>query len=165
MHTRQITLAAVAGLSLSAALAGCADDASSNGAQPIDPPAAITTPDPTVPSSAASTGSGGSTGAASGSSTYADGTYEAKGSYVSPAGTETVDVSMTLKGDVITAVTVSPEADDATALAYQKAFAGGISQVVVGKDIDAIQVSRVAGSSLTSGGFNKAVTAIKADAS
>ena len=36
--------------------------------------------------------------------------------------------------------------------------------VVVGQDIDEISVSRVAGSSLTSGGFNRAIEEIKAEA-
>ncbi|WP_447589312.1 hypothetical protein [Microbacterium lacticum] len=41
---------------------------------------------------------------------------------------------------------------------------GGIAGEVVGKDIDDVSVSRVAGSSLTSGGFNDALETIKADA-
>jgi hypothetical protein len=36
--------------------------------------------------------------------------------------------------------------------------------VVVGQDIDQISVSRVAGSSLTSGGFNQAIDTIKSEA-
>ena len=47
---------------------------------------------------------------------------------------------------------------------YQGRFIGGIADVVVGQDIDDIQVSRVAGSSLTSGGFNEAIEAIKSEA-
>ena len=47
---------------------------------------------------------------------------------------------------------------------YQAKFIGGIAEAVVGQDIDEISVSRVAGSSLTSGGFNQAIEAIKADA-
>ena len=41
---------------------------------------------------------------------------------------------------------------------------GGIAGEVVGKDIDDLSVSRVAGSSLTSGGFNDSLETIKADA-
>ena len=47
---------------------------------------------------------------------------------------------------------------------YQSAFIGGIADQVVGKDIDEVSVSRVAGSSLTSGGFMKALAEIKAEA-
>jgi hypothetical protein len=46
----------------------------------------------------------------------------------------------------------------------QGEFISGIAGVVVGKNIDSIKVDKVGGSSLTSGGFNAAVDAIKADA-
>lgn len=97
-------------------------------------------------------------------STYADGTYSSSGSYQSPHGTESVDVTITLADDIITAVTVVGHGDNPESLEYQSDFAGGIAAVVVGQDIDSISVSRVAGSSLTSGGFNEAVAAIKAEA-
>jgi uncharacterized protein with FMN-binding domain len=98
------------------------------------------------------------------SASYADGDYSAEGSYVSPAGEQSVKVELSLKGDTVTAVTVTPEADDPQAKGFQEKFAGGISEAIVGKDIDTLDVSRIAGSSLTSGGFNKAIDAIKADA-
>ncbi len=43
-------------------------------------------------------------------------------------------------------------------------FAGGISDVVVGKNINDIDVDKVSGSSLTSGGFNEAIEKIKQEA-
>jgi uncharacterized protein with FMN-binding domain len=98
------------------------------------------------------------------SASYADGDYSAEGSYVSPAGEQSVKVELSLKDDTVTAVTVTPEADDPQAKGFQEKFAGGISEAIVGKDIDTLDVSRIAGSSLTSGGFNKAIDAIKADA-
>ena len=104
----------------------------------------------------------GTTAATSGS--YTDGTYTAEGSYQAPSGTESVDVTITLKGDVITAVEVVSNATDPQAKQHQGEFIAGISDVVVGKDIDTIKVDKVGGSSLTSGGFNKAVEEIKADA-
>ncbi|MCS5715618.1 hypothetical protein NVV95_13785 [Herbiconiux sp. CPCC 205716] len=166
MTTRQkkIGLTALAGVSLSVALAGCATDATAESdagaAAPAETPAASSAATPAATSSASS---GDSAGSSSGS-TYKDGTYEATGSYTSPNGQEEIDVSLTLAGDVITAVTVTPEATNPNSVNYQNQFADGIAQVVVGKDIDEIEVSRVAGSSLTSGGFNKAVETIKADA-
>ena len=47
---------------------------------------------------------------------------------------------------------------------FQGEFASGIAAQVVGKSIDELDVSKVAGSSLTSGGFNKAVEQIKSEA-
>ncbi|WP_378148219.1 hypothetical protein ACFJGV_08205 [Cnuibacter sp. UC19_7] len=159
--TKKLTLATVAGVSVSVALAGC-----STGTQSAAD-AGQTTNDTPATSSAPAT-SDGSTGSADGSSasggTYTDGTYEAKGNYQSPNGTEEVDVSVTLQGDVITAVTVTPEATNPNSVSYQTKFADGIAAEVVGKKIDEINVSRVAGSSLTSGGFNEAIETIKSDA-
>ena len=134
------TVAAVAGIVL---LAGCS-------------PAATGTTDD------ASTGAG-STGD-DGTATYADGTYTADGSYSTPESVETISVTVTLESDVITEVEVSGDPQKAESEQYQGQFIGGISDAVVGQDIDEISVSRVAGSSLTSGGFNQAIDAIKAEA-
>ncbi|AJM77965.1 FMN-binding protein [Rathayibacter toxicus] len=102
-------------------------------------------------------------GAAAGSG-YADGSYKAEGSYTSPGGQEKVAVSLTLAGGVVTAVTVTPESENPTGQQYQARFASGISAEIVGKPLNSLAVTKVSGSSLTSGGFNQAVTAIKADA-
>lgn len=98
------------------------------------------------------------------SAEYTDGSYTATGDYVSPAGPSQVTVELTLEGDTVTAVTVTPLSDDPTASGFQGQFADGIADIVVGRDIDQLAVSRVGGSSLTSGGFNDALAQIKADA-
>lgn len=98
------------------------------------------------------------------SASYADGTYSATGGYTAPSGQEEVEVELTLADDIVTAVTVTPTATDRQAVGFQTQFAEGIADVVVGKDIDELDVSRVAGSSLTSGGFNAAVDDIKSQA-
>ena len=114
---------------------------------------------------AAGPSAGGSAGEASGGdATYADGTYTAEGSYATPESVETISVTVTLEDDVITAVEVSGDPSQRESQDYQGRFIGGIADVVVGKDIDEISVSRVAGSSLTSGGFNGAIEQIKAEA-
>ncbi|AZZ57386.1 hypothetical protein C5E08_07495 [Rathayibacter iranicus] len=113
---------------------------------------------------APSTASSPATGAAASGSTVKDGTYQAEGSYTSPGGNEKVGVSLTLADGVVTAVTVTPESENPTGQQYQERFASGISGEVVGKQLDELKVSKVSGSSLTSGGFNDAVTTIKADA-
>ena len=95
---------------------------------------------------------------------YADGTYSATGSYVSPGGQESVEVELTLTGDVVTDVTVTSLAVNPNSERYQGEFVDGIADVVVGVPIDELNVSKVAGSSLTSGGFNDAVEQIKEEA-
>ena len=110
------------------------------------------------------TGSTDSGGASESTGPYKDGTYEASADYQSPNGTETVDVTLTLADDIITDVKVVGHGDSPDSKRYQGEFIDGISDVVVGKNIDDIKVDRVGGSSLTSGGFNDAVEEIKADA-
>lgn len=100
----------------------------------------------------------------SGSGTYADGTYTAEGSYATPESVETITVTVTLEDDIVTDVEVTGDPQKRESQQYQGQFIGGIADVVVGEDIDDLQVSRVAGSSLTSGGFNKAIDAIKSEA-
>ncbi|MBX3100267.1 MAG: FMN-binding protein [Salinibacterium sp.] len=96
--------------------------------------------------------------------TYTDGTYTESADYQAPSGTETVDVTLTLASNVITAVKVTGHATDPQAKTHQGEFAGGIAGIVVGKNLDDIKVDKVGGSSLTSGGFTAAVALIKADA-
>ena len=115
----------------------------------------------------AGTGPDDSTASATGTtgdSTYADGTYTAEGAYATPESVETISVTVTLECDVITSVEVTGDPQKPESVEYQSRFIGGIADAVVGEDIDQISVSRVAGSSLTSGGFNEAIEAIKAEA-
>ena len=136
-----------AGLGLTAVLAGCSTPATGGG----DP----------------GSGAGSDTGvdeSADTSAEYADGSYEAEGDYTSPAGPSHVTVEITIENDSIAAVTVTPLATDPTSKGFQTQFADGIADVIVGRDIDILAVSRVGGSSLTSGGFNDAIEKIKAEA-
>ena len=98
------------------------------------------------------------------SGTYTDGTYDASATYQSPNGTESIDVELTLAGNIITAVTVTGNGESPDSQRYQGEFENGIADVVVGKNIDEISVDKVAGSSLTSGGFNDAIETIKSEA-
>ena len=94
---------------------------------------------------------------------YSDGDYRATADYQSPNGTETIDVDLTLKGDVITDITVTGKSVSPSpeVLRFQGEFEDGISAVVTGKNIDELDVHRVGGSSLTSSGFNEAIEQIK----
>lgn len=96
--------------------------------------------------------------------TNVDGTYTETGDYTSPNGAEKVDVTLTLESNVITDVTVVGFGESPNSQQFQGEFIDGIAAEVVGKNIDELSVDKVAGSSLTSGGFNKAVDAIKAEA-
>ena len=140
--TTRATALTFAGLGLMGALAACA------------------------PASTGGGDTGGSTGGDTGSTdaNYKDGTYTADGSYQAPSGTESITVELTLADDKITDITVTPHATDPTAKQHQGEFVGGIADQVVGKDIDTLNVTKVSGSSLTSGGFKIAIAAIKEQA-
>ena len=102
-------------------------------------------------------------GAAAGGD-YTDGTYTADGSYQTPETVETISVTLTVADGLVTDVEVTGDPQARESEQYQGEFIGGIADEVVGKSLDDIEVSRVAGSSLTSGGFNEAVESIKEQA-
>lgn len=148
------TLAATAAASALLMTAACGSDE--------EPSTSTDTSTSAAPSDDASDAADDATSDSTGA--YAAGTYEGSGSYSNPGGTSSVSVSITLAdGGEITDVEVTPEASG-TSLQYQEKFAGGIADEIVGKSIDDIDVSKVSGSSLTSGGFNEAVDQIKSEA-
>jgi uncharacterized protein with FMN-binding domain len=138
--SRSNALALFAAIAVVAPLAGCAADATAAGGS-----------------------AGGSAGGAT-SGTYTDGTYSEEGSYQSPNGLESVEVTLTLADNTVTDVEVVGNGTNPNTKQFQGLFISGIAGEVVGKNIDELSVDKVAGSSLTSGGFNDAVSKIKADA-
>ncbi|QIG40184.1 hypothetical protein G5T42_12405 [Microbacterium sp. 4R-513] len=150
--------AAVIGVAGVIALAGCSATDTASNADNTDPGATDT-------STQSGSGSQASDTDSSAASTYVDGTYTAEGSYATPESVEQISVTVTLQDDVVTDVEVSGNPTKRESKEYQSKFIGGIADAVVGQDIDSISVSRVAGSSLTSGGFNQAIEQIKAEAS
>ncbi|WP_285025830.1 FMN-binding protein [Plantibacter sp. ME-Dv--P-122b] len=153
---KKTTFAALTGLTLVGSLAGCSA---------ADAGGSTTTTSPETKSTATPQATGSTDAAAgSGSTDYQDGSYTADGSYQSPNGTESITVTVTLAEDKVTAVDVVSHAESANSKRYQAEFISGIAAEVVGKDIDDLKVSKVAGSSLTSGGFNAAIDTIKTEA-
>lgn len=130
-------------------LAGCSGNADAE--SPADGGA-------TADSGSSSSSGGDSTGA------YTDGTYTAEGSYQTPETVEQISVTLTLADGVVTDVEVTGDPQAPESKQYQGQFIDGIADEVVGVAVDDLNVSRVAGSSLTSGGFNDAVQSIKEQA-
>ena len=95
---------------------------------------------------------------------YRDGLYQANGPYQSPNGSENIIVAIELENDVVVDVDITVSPNNPTTANYQAQFADGISELVIGEDIDTLDVTVVAGSSLTGNGFREAIAAIKADA-
>jgi uncharacterized protein with FMN-binding domain len=137
-------VASVAGLLV---LAGC-----SGAADAEDAPADGTTSNDSNASTDSNTGD------------YADGTYTAEGAYQTPETVEKISVTLTVADGVVTDVEVTGDPQARETEQYQGQFIDGIADEVVGVALDDLNVSRVAGSSLTSGGFNEAVSSIKEQA-
>ena len=144
---RKSVFVGIAGMSLIGTVAGCAPSAQAPAAH-----------------AAAAPSSTPAAGASSSAAGYKDGTYSADGNYVSPNGTETVGVELTLSGGTVSGVNITQHPSNPNTRKFQGEFAGGIKAQIVGKSLDELNVSKVAGSSLTSGGFNQAVEKIKSEA-
>ncbi len=90
-----------------------------------------------------------------------DGTKNLDVSYRSPAGAETIAVSMTITGGKVSEIIATPEAVESVSIKHQAAFAEAVSAKVVGKSIAEIaDIDAIGGSSLTTGGFKAAVAAL-----
>jgi hypothetical protein len=147
-------IALASGLSLVAVLAGCASTTSAD-----------TSSRTSVDSSSESSSTGSSATSASDDTTsYRDGTYSADSTYAAPGGDDEIAVSITVKSNTITALKVTTVAAHDVGIRYAAQFEGTISSVAVGKSLATLSVSNVAGSSLTSEGFNSALATIRTEA-
>ncbi|MCT9137618.1 hypothetical protein [Streptomyces violarus] len=149
--SKKITTALV-GISVTAAIAGCAAT-ETNSASP---------PSPSNTTGAAPSGSAPSGSTTSGGR-YEDGEYTVDGEYGTRG--SSVGVSVTLEDDEITTVDVTPHATDETSLGLQRRFSEAVPGLVVGRDIDDVRLDRVAGNSHTPDGFTDALEKIKSEAS
>lgn len=95
---------------------------------------------------------------------YADGTFAAAGTYRSPAGSEEVHISLTLKHGIVAVATYQGTATNPKSVKFQEMFGQGFQEAVVGKSIDSLNLTVVNGSSLTPMGFMDALSKIKAEA-
>ena len=144
-RTRQNVATALAGIAVIGGLAGCSasgsatEDTSGSTDTPAESPATDTE--------------------------YTDGEYTATGDYSSPGGEESVTVTLTLADNTVTELDVTGSGGSPNAERFQGEFIDGIDEIAVGQNIADLNVSKVAGSSLTSGGFNAAIEQIRDDAS
>jgi hypothetical protein len=115
------------------------------------------TPASDTPLASSSTTPAASTSANTSTASLKDGSYSATGSYQTPGGQEQISVQVTLAGGVINDASVTQQGKTGEAQEYQDKFVSGFKSQVVGKKISDVSLSRVAGSSLTSIGFNSAI--------
>lgn len=98
------------------------------------------------------------------SSVYKDGNYTATGTYMSPGGLDKIGVTLILKGDIVTSISLNLQPGDSTSEKYMNKFASGYQTYVLGKNIASVNLNVVSGSSLTPIGFNDALSKIKTQA-
>ena len=120
-------------------------------------------------SSAVSSGSAsGSTPAATTSSSnasgYKNGTFSATADYHVPDGSETIEVSLTIKSGIVMNASVQNSEYDPTSAQYQESFVSVYKSSVVGQKIRNLQLSVIGGASDTTQGFNDALSQITSKA-
>lgn len=95
---------------------------------------------------------------------YKNGTYSVTGNYVSPGGPRELNVTITLTDGLITQAETVGTATDATSKRFQGEFVDGFKAQVIGKNIDEVSLTKVAGSSLSPKGFNDAIAKVITEA-
>ena len=120
----------------------------------------------TTPAQSTETSSSSPTGSytQAGDTAYKDGTYTASSEYSVPRSFETIKVSLTISGGVVTDSTITNSEGDRESAQYQEEFTGVYKSYVVGKKVSDIHLSYVAGASDTAEGFNDALDQIKQQA-
>lgn len=134
-------------------LAACGDgDSDSDDASSPSSTPSVTTEPPAAGAPSADTGSGA----------FTAGDYEATGTYTTPDGrTQSIEVEVELAADgTITDLDADGQAESGNSEQFQGKFESGINEQVVGRKITELDVDKVSGSSLTSGGFNDAIEQI-----
>ncbi len=104
------------------------------------------------------------TSSVSSDATYKDGSYKTMTSYMTPGGPESITVTVTIAGGVISATDMQGNPTTRDAQEYQDIFLSEYKSSVVGKKLSDISLDRIAGASLTSNGFNDALDTIRIDA-
>jgi len=92
---------------------------------------------------------------------FKNGEYTATGTYLTPGGQKEVELTVILEDNIVTNSAFVGKATDPASQRFQKEFGDNYSALVVGKNISEVKLSKVSGSSLTSGGFNEALAKIK----
>jgi hypothetical protein len=91
---------------------------------------------------------------------YKDGIYAAVANYYVPRGSNGISVNLTILNDIVTSVSADHTYNDRESGMYVDSFDSYISSKVVGKSIASLKLSRIGGASLTTVGFNNALSTI-----
>jgi hypothetical protein len=97
-------------------------------------------------------------------SNYKNGTYTAQGDYTYHSGSESITITITLKDGIITDSAFEGIPKATMSARFMAMFDKGYKELIVGKNIDEVNLTKVSGSSRTPIGFNDALAKIKAQA-
>jgi uncharacterized protein with FMN-binding domain len=98
-------------------------------------------------------------------STFKDGSYTAKVSYLAPdTKNHDVTVTLTVQNDIVTDSTLVFGVSEGPTANYQSRFTAEYKTLVVGKSLSDIKLSRVSGASLTTNAWNSAQADINTQA-
>jgi uncharacterized protein with FMN-binding domain len=133
-------------------LAACGSDAAEDDAATPSKTPSATAPAASEPSASVPAGAG----------EFLPGDYAATGTYTTPDGqTQSIEVEVELAADgTITDLDADGQAESGNSEQYQGKFESGIDAQVEGRKIAELDIDKVSGSSLTSGGFNDAIEQI-----
>ena len=87
--------------------------------------------------------------------------FSANVDYFPEGRSESISVSLKLNGAVVSELSMVNSMNDGKSRMYQLAFESEIQPLVVGKDIKSLNLSRVAGASITTDAFMQAIDKIK----
>lgn len=93
---------------------------------------------------------------------YKNGTYTADTTYEVPKSSNSIQVQITLDGDVVKSASATHQfgTTDNKSLVYTQDFDSALSGQIVGRKIEDVNLNRVGGASLTTEGFNTALANI-----
>lgn len=111
-----------------------------------------------------SSSSDSSSSSLSADTTYKDGTFSGTGDFNTPGGNEEITVTITISNGAISNSSVTGNVNSRESQEYLQDFIAGYKDSVDGKSVATLRLSRVAGSSLTTIGFNNALDAIRSQA-
>lgn len=127
-------------------------------------PTVVATSSDSGSSSSASGSTSTSSGTGSSSGQYKDGTYSSTVSYRVPHSIETIKVTLTVSGGVVTGSQIQNSEGDGTSAMFQESFASEYKSFVVGKNLSSLNLDIISGASDTTIGFDQALDSIRSQA-
>ncbi len=99
------------------------------------------------------------------SSSYKDGTYSGKASYMVPHGHNSISVTVEIKDSKIVSASAQHDYTDHESGMYVDEFDSSLDTAVTGESVESLSPSRIGGASLTTDAFDNVLDTIRSEAS